>query len=225
MKLKLADFLWIFILLLILLILVFNQSRDLFIDLTTKYPYLMGFIKTAILATMGELLAARILTNHYRVKGIQYKFIIWGLIGCSFVLVFQIFASGVTNAQIHHLLPYIKDSTLLFAFLTSTIMNLIFAPTFMAFHRITDMYIELGDGKFNKIRKIKGDEVLSNIDWNHFIKFIVLKTIPFFWIPAHTITFCLGEEYRVLMAAFLSIALGIILSTTKRNKRNPIFVK
>ncbi|MCX7905011.1 MAG: Mpv17/PMP22 family protein, partial [Caloramator sp.] len=51
-----------------------------------------------------------------------------------------------------------------------------------------------------------------------FISFVVLKTIPFFWIPAHTITFLLPSEYRVLMASFLSIALGAILSLAKRKK-------
>jgi hypothetical protein len=43
-----------------------------------------------------------------------------------------------------------------------------------------------------------------------------MKTIPLFWIPAHTITFSLPPEYRVLMASFLSIALGGILAFAKR---------
>jgi len=44
--------------------------------------------------------------------------------------------------------------------------------------------------------------------WN----FIFKKTIPFFWIPAHTITFLLPAEFRVLFAAVLGIALGLILA-------------
>jgi hypothetical protein len=43
-----------------------------------------------------------------------------------------------------------------------------------------------------------------------------MKTIPFFWIPAHTLTFLLPSEYRVLAAAMLSIALGLILTITKK---------
>ena len=42
--------------------------------------------------------------------------------------------------------------------------------------------------------------------------FVVGKTIPFFWIPAHTVTFLLPPEYRVFVAALLSIALGLILA-------------
>jgi hypothetical protein len=61
--------------------------------------------------------------------------------------------------------------------------------------------------------------VVDKIDFYGFISFVVLKTIPIFWIPAHTVTFLLPPEYRVLMAAFLSIALGGILAFAKRKPR------
>ena len=64
-------------------------------------------------------------------------------------------------------------------------------------------------------------EVTDRIDWRGFIGFVVLKTIPFFWIPAHTVTFLLPPEYRILVAALLSIALGAILAYAKR-KNNQI---
>jgi hypothetical protein len=44
------------------------------------------------------------------------------------------------------------------------------------------------------------------------------KTIPFFWYPAHTITFLLPSEQRVLFAALLGIALGVLLAL-KNGKR------
>jgi hypothetical protein len=50
--------------------------------------------------------------------------------------------------------------------------------------------------------------VMGRIDWHGFVSFVVLRTIPLFWIPAHTMTFLLPPEFRVLMAAVLSIALG-----------------
>ncbi|NTV18536.1 MAG: Mpv17/PMP22 family protein, partial [Bacteroidales bacterium] len=53
-----------------------------------------------------------------------------------------------------------------------------------------------------------------------FLKFVVGKTIPLFWIPAHTITFMLPDQYKVLFAASLSIVLGLILSYAKlRNQK------
>jgi hypothetical protein len=42
--------------------------------------------------------------------------------------------------------------------------------------------------------------------------FVFKKTIPFFWIPAHTITFLLPPDVQVLFAALLGIALGTILA-------------
>ncbi|MBK5251987.1 MAG: hypothetical protein JJE29_05070 [Peptostreptococcaceae bacterium] len=51
-----------------------------------------------------------------------------------------------------------------------------------------------------------------------FVSFVLAKTIPFFWIPAHTLTFLLPGQYRVLAAAMLSIALGLILTLAKIKK-------
>ena len=69
-----------------------------------------------------------------------------------------------------------------------------------------------------EIRHVKLNQVIALIDLRVFIGFVVLKTIPYFWIPAHTITFLLPETYRVLMAAYLSIALGILLTIAKSRK-------
>jgi hypothetical protein len=56
------------------------------------------------------------------------------------------------------------------------------------------------------------EDIITKLDWKVQWNFIFKKTIPFFWIPAHTITFLLPPEFRVLFAALLGIALGIILS-------------
>jgi hypothetical protein len=46
----------------------------------------------------------------------------------------------------------------------------------------------------------------------------LLKTIVVFWIPAHTVTFSLPANYQVLMSAFLSLALGFILTIKPKKK-------
>lgn len=216
---------WFLVLAAIVFILVFPKSHEAFMTATKTHPYIMGFVKVSILATMGELLAIMIASREFKLpKGIIYRFIIWGFLGMTFVIIFDLFANGVIGSMGKGLLPSLaKDSTggkLLFAFFTSAFMNLAFAPTFMAFHRVTDTFIDLGDGRIDKIFSVKLSEVVKAIDWNGYISFVVCKTIPFFWIPAHTITFLLPPEYRVLMAAFLSIALGAILATAKRKKAN-----
>jgi hypothetical protein len=180
----------------------------------------MGFIKVAVLATIGELVAVRIVTGNWnKPVGLRYRFFVWGLLGISFVTVFELFASGVAGAVQKHLLPvagtgYAQKVSV--AFWISTTMNFIFGPTMMALHRITDTYIELSDGRVSNLCRIELSAVVAKIDWAHFVQFVVVKTIPLFWIPAHMVTFMLPPEYRVLMAAMLSIALGGILAFAKR---------
>ncbi|MBN2066656.1 MAG: Mpv17/PMP22 family protein [Candidatus Thermoplasmatota archaeon] len=210
---KKGDVIWTVVLIGIIAFLLYPITHKLFVTFTNNYAYIAGFLKFAILATMGDLLAYRIVTSEWKIRnGFLFRMFIWGFLGAVIVLIFDIFGAGVAAAMETGSLPGV-GYTIAFAFFTSTIMNLVFAPTMMGFHRITDTYADL---KFVEGRKnLKLDQVLNEIDWNNFISFIVMKTIPAFWIPAHTITFLLPSEYRVLMAAFLSIALGAILSFAK----------
>lgn len=45
---------------------------------------------------------------------------------------------------------------------------------------------------------------------------VVGGALFWFWIPAHTGTFMLPPQYRIITAALLSIALGTILGTAKK---------
>ena len=218
---KKKDLIWIGTLLVIAFLLVYPATNVIYTAANKAHPYILGFIKVSILATMGEILAIRIATGDYKKPvGIIYKFLVWGFLGMGFVIAFDLFANGVTGSMKKGLLPNAAPDTfsakLMFAFFTSSFMNLIFAPTFMTLHRLTDTFIDLGEGKFSKIKKVKLKAVTDKIDWHSFLGFVVFKTIPIFWIPAHTVTFLLPGEYRVLAAAFLSLALGIILAYSKR---------
>lgn len=216
---KKGDFLWLLALAAFVLILVLPATHEMFVKLTTNHPYIGGFIKFAILATMGELLAIRIATGEWNTPcGIVYRALIWGFLGMVIVLIFGLFAIGVKGNLANGMLPG-GESKLAFAFFVSSIMNLTFAPTMMAFHRITDTYIDL---KYDGKGKVTINDVVSEIDWNGFVSFVLIKTIPFFWIPAHTITFLLPPEYRVLVAAGLSIALGAILAFAKKKQSKTV---
>jgi hypothetical protein len=196
-----------------------DKTRTAYVNLNSSHPYILGFLKVGILATFGEILSLRISKGKYSTPvGVIYRFIIWGFLGVVFVAVFELFSSGTRTLLEKQLLPYAKNARTFFqALYTSVLMNLIFAPTFMAFHRITDAYIDLGNGNLKKIFTTKFDDVLNTIDWRFFVKFVLGKTIPFFWIPAHTVTFLLPPNYRVLVAALLSVFLGILLSFKKRS--------
>jgi len=218
--LKKYDLLWAAVLAGIAAFLLTPASHRIFVTLSMAHPYLMAFAKFLLLASMGELLAIRITGGEWRIPaGMAYRAVIWGLIGMLIVIVFEFFSSGVVSAMKKGLLPSFGAGfahDLAFAFFTSAFMNCLFAPTFMAAHRIIDTYIDLGNGRLRGMAIVPLTEVIKKIDWYGFVAFVVGKTIPFFWIPAHTVTFLLPPEYRVLAAAFLSIALGGILAFAKR---------
>lgn len=212
--LRLGDLAWSLLFLACAAFIAAPATNALFVAWTAGAPYPTGFAKFALLATMGELLALRILRGRYaRPKGLLAKAAVWGLIGMLVVLMFQLFSAGVAGAQARGLLPAARGfpGDLLRAFLASASMNLTFGPAFMACHRISDRYIDRrASGERPRLR-----EVVRSIDWAGFLELVVGKTIPIFWIPAHTIAFLLPGEYRVLAAAFLSIALGAILAFAK----------
>jgi len=216
---KFKDVLFAAVLIVISLFVFLPMTNPIFVKLTTNYPYFMGFMKTMILASMGEMLVKRIKTKTYfGDTGIILKAIVWGFIGMTFVFVFPLFDGGIKSVFDERVLfENIFLNKLFYALMVSITMNIIFAPTFMMFHRITDTYILLSEGSLRKIGHIKLNDVVDRIDFKFFFSFVILKTIPFFWIPAHTITFMLPATYRVLMAGYLSMALGILLSIRRKS--------
>lgn len=210
---KKGDLIWGGLLLALAAFLVVPSTHKIFVDFTANHPYLASFIKFSILATMGETLAIRMNQKDWIMPaGVFFRFIIWGLIGMLVSLMFQIFIGGVRFASEQGYLFGETPSKVWSAFLISFIMNMTFAPTFMAFHKFTDTYIDL---YYEGQRGITVSDVVGRIDWKGFIGFVILKTIPFFWVPAHFITFLLPPQYRMLFAAALSIALGVLLAMRK----------
>ena len=215
----LGDLLWISFLMIITAFLIFPNTRQSFTQLTAQFPYGMGFAKFAILATLGELLALRLSKQAWiKPLGLVFKIVVWGLIGVLITYMFSFYSAGVSTMLSGSTLEGWGGvfQTLVPAFLTSLIMNLTFGIVFMALHRMTDTYIEM---------RVSGqqpslNELVDAIDWDGFIKFVVLKTIPLFWIPAHTITFSLPAQFRVIVAAYLSIILGVILVSAARKQRH-----
>ena len=211
-----AGIISIAVIILFAVILIFPASREVFKRLSSEHPYIMGFIKFALLATVGEVLALRMRSGSWQTPFyIGWRMLIWGLIGVAITFMMKTYSYGVAGLVENNLLPG-KGSgfgaRLLRAFYTAAVMNLTFGPTFMATHKCTDKYLEL---RHDGIEKPGLRGVINGIDWHGFVSFTLFKTIPLFWIPAHTLTFMLPAEYQVIAAAALSIALGIILSLKK----------
>ena len=213
---KLGDYLWGGLLLLWAIILIVPGTRDIFMSITEAYPYISGFLKFLILATMGDMLGSRVLNGQWqRTKGLIFKAAIWGIIGMMITLAFTLYSEGVSAAQSVGRLP-LQGSKFGHAFLTSAAMNITFAPFMFLFHKFADLYI---DAKYRDKGKITINQLIDEVDFNMLIGFSMLKTIPFFWIPCHTIVFLMPPEYRVIASAFLSIALGLMMAIAKKSQK------
>ncbi len=189
----------------------------------------MSFCKFAILASFGEMLALRILAGCYWQEGfgLLCRMIVWGLLGVVIKAAFTIFAAGTPHLLASLGIP-VTSSTLaegsftlrlLTAFSISCTLNTVFAPVMMTLHKITDIHIAQTKGALPTLFSISFSSILKQIDWDTMWNFVFKKTIPFFWIPAHTVTFLLPAELRVLFAAFLGIMLGLILATAGQKKK------
>lgn len=193
-------------------ILAIPTSRNVFTQINSDHAYLMGFVNFAVLSTLGEAIALRIKHRKWAtLAGFKYKILLWGSIGVVVTFAFQLFAGGVACLFEAGTID-IKANKYILAFMTSASMNVLFSPTFMLFHEVSAACIEH--------RVIGGTITLKavsqKIHWETFLSFVILRTIPFFWIPAHTLVFLLPEEYRIIGAAILSFVLGLILSIRKR---------
>ncbi|MDI3527328.1 MAG: hypothetical protein PWR03_1511 [Tenuifilum sp.] len=194
-----------------------------YVDFNANHGMIMSFIKFALLATFGEAIGLRIRTGNYNQPGfgLMPRAIVWGLLGLTIKLAFVLFASGVPTflsyMGLENATQIMKGNLsaekILVAFCISLLMNVIYAPVMMTLHKITDTHIMNHGGKLSCLLKpIQFGKILGSINWEVQWGFVFAKTIPFFWIPAHTITFLLPADFQVLFAALLSVALGIFLA-------------
>jgi hypothetical protein len=219
---KKGDVLWGLFLLIWVFILAVPSFRDVFIKITGEHPYMGGFVKFFILATMGDLLGVRILKSKWLLPtGFFYKACLWGLLGMAITLIFTVFSGGAGAAQATGMLPF-DNSKPAHAIFTSTLMNLTFGPMMYIYHKFGDLYIEAVLEK--KGSKITVQELIHQVDWVTMVSFSWLKTCLLIWIPLHTLVFLLPPEYRVLASAFLSILLGILISISKKDRKKSVAV-
>jgi hypothetical protein len=118
----------------------------------------------------------------------------WALLALLIKYAFTGFHGFVDTLIEQNYLPELNPLT--YAFAVSLTMNLQFGPFLVIIHRILD----------NKIVRSKN---LDNLDKS-------LLSLLWFWLPAHTITFCLPKPYQIGLAAIWSVVLGLILGFYNR---------
>mgnify|MGYP001050244541 CR=1 FL=1 len=227
MKLKDLVFAGIFVLIFIPFF-IFPEAFEWFKTMTREHGVLMSILKFAVLATLGECLGLRIKTGNYYYKGfgILPRAFVWGFLGMFIFFAFFIFKTGVSamlegvfgvEGSVAALKGDFTTTKLLTSFFVSAFLNIIFAPVMMTFHKITDSHIDRNGGKLLCLAKcIPMGQIMTDINWKVQWGFVFKKTIPFFWIPAHTITFILPGEFQVLFAALLGVVLGVILAVASQ---------
>ncbi len=217
------------VLLLFLPFFLSGKWYDLYTHFNHYHGFFMAFIKFAILATTGEVIGLRIKTGKYTQPGfgILPRAVVWGFLGITIKFAFIIFASGTPSFLEYMGLHNAKtvfagtfsEGKLLIAFSISAAMNLIYAPVMMTLHKVSDTHILTTGGTVKGLfTPIPFARILKGLNWDVQWNFVFKKTIPFFWIPAHTITFLMPADFRVLFAALLGIVLGIILAVANMKK-------
>jgi len=203
-----------------------------------NHPFFISYFKFAVLSTTGEVIGLRIRTGSYIQKGfgVLPRAIVWGILGVGIKMAFVIFGEGaprmlavmgvdfggISPSEIlnQNFFDTFSGLQLLAAFAVSVTMNTFFAPVFMTIHKITDTHILNNGGTLRGFfRPIQFGKILQTMNWGVQWNFVFKKTIPLFWYPAHTITFLLPSDMRILFAALLGVVLGVLLSIASLKSR------
>lgn len=178
---------------------------EFYLNFLRNYPLLSSAIQVAILGTFGELLAARIRLKRWYLFGpgpwkFLTKVLVWAFLGITFKYAFTGFFGFVEALVKKGFWPGAAATNIFVKALSvSVFTNILFGPVMMLFHRWCDNRIE---------RK--------EMDWGSMHK--AWKTLAWFWIPAHTITFSLPSDLQVGLAAVWAVALGVILGFFARKE-------
>ena len=226
---KRSDIIFGLVILAIFLPFVWSETLyDWYKSFNAAHGMVMSFLKFGILSTLGEMLGCRIASGKYMSPtfGAVPRMIVWGFLGMGINMAMIIFSKGtpmfleymgMTNAVEAFTADGFTMAKLWVALAVSVAMNTIFAPVFMTFHKITDAHIAAHGGSVKALfTPIPMAQRFSELNWQAQWGFVFKKTIPFFWYPAHTITFILPAEQRVLFAALLGIVLGVLLAVASK---------
>lgn len=191
----------------LVLLVIALVNQPLFAQLTKNYPYTMGFLKLFLLGTLGELIKTRLAKRTWQVSYVFEKAAVWGLYGMWFTAAIPFGAAGTTQ---------LAESGLWWKWFPPLSMslwvNLVggYALFMMVSHEYANFVIAQRWRIWSLEKWAKQVDVL-------FVFSFIPKTL-IFWIPAHTLTYSLPPEFRVLMTAVLAIMLGFFLTVGKARR-------
>ncbi len=166
-------------------------------------PWLSAAAQFAVLGTLGEIVAAslrrRLPALPCTAPQLAAKVVAWAVLGLVIKAGFTGMRGFTEGLLAHGVLPGWCAAGVGHAFALSVLTNLFFGPQMMAFHRWEDNLI------------------LGRRDWTGLTT--AWRTLIWFWIPAHTITFSLPRDYQIGLAALWGLVLGIILGWAGGGRR------
>ena len=141
------------------------------------HPYVMAFLKFAILATLGEVIGLRIKTGAYYELGfgVLPRAVVWGLLGMWIAVALKTFAAGTpyflqslgVEQAVEAMKGPLSGEKVLCAFVISVMMNTTFGPVFMTLHKVTDTHILNCGGSLRAlVTPIPIGKILSGLNWN-----------------------------------------------------------
>lgn len=174
-----------------------KEIFDWYVRTVGEYPFQAAFIQFAVLGMAGDGIASAVTGKRISYTIFQFlkKSLGWGILG----VIIKIGFAGMQGftLYVYEILGISSGSVLLFAFLKSTLTNVLFGPQMMLFHRWED----------NLLLGTKGYRGMDT----------AIKTLIWFWIPAHTLTFSIqNHDVQVGLAAAWSLVLGLILGIARR---------
>lgn len=168
-----------------------------------SHPLLVGFLVFACLSMFGEGLSQRLSGGGWVPAYPLRRTLLWGALGVWISVAFPFQFAGATAITSLGIWP---DAPL--ALTTSLWANVLSGYAFfmMLSHLWADTVITRG-----------WRAPWAIFDEPHFGGWAktVLCSLVLFWLPAHTITFMLPPDFRSVFAAYLGIALGVILTTAR----------
>ncbi len=168
-----------------------------YVSTVGNYPFQAAFIQFALLGMGGDWIASAVTGKKIRYTVFQFakKMLGWGILG----LIIKIGFTGMHGftLAVYQKLHITSTSVLLFAFVKSAFTNTFFGPQMMLFHRWED----------NLLQGTRGYKGMDT----------AIKTLFWFWIPAHTLTFSIpNHDVQIGLAAAWSLVLGLILGIASR---------
>lgn len=166
---------------------------DWYLSLVKAHPITSAMAQFAVLGTLGEVLSKWLIAGRlhspFGLRGTLLRALGWSALAVAIKYAFTGFVAFADGLVAHGLLPELGAFGK--AFTVSLAMNLQFGPFLVIAHRLIDNAI---DGRPNWAGLDKG-----------------FKSLLWFWVPAHTLTFMLPVDFRIGLAAVWSLALGLIL--------------